>query len=217
MNTIAVFSYSKTSKSTFPVTSKFCDVFVINQDEKNMYLSNMSSFNKGSKWENILWFLEEMNLWDDYTYMWFPDETITMDEKSIETYLDIVTNKNLLISQPSVDTSCRKMTHSVLLTDKKQVFRKSTFVGIDSPCFHVDFVKTHLIPVLQENRDKLKTGWGLDMWWSQMNSKDLYIVDAVSMKLNPSTSSNIAQIEMAQIGMEEKDHFARKYDLKNKI
>ena len=211
MDTIAVVSYTKSPASKFPLRLSCCDVFIINQDDKNRYLSNMSSYNNGSKWENILWFLEEMTLWDDYAYMWFPDETIVLDEDTAKNYLDLVTKKNLLISQPSVDISCRKLTHKVLLTDKKQLFRRSGFVGIDAPCFHMEFVKNSLLPFLQENRDILKSGWGLDMWWSQLNSNDVHIVDTVSIKIQPPNA------DMGKIGIQEKDHIVRKYNLKSKI
>lgn len=211
MDTIAVVSYTKSQTSKFPVTLKCCDVFIINQDDKNRYLSNMSSYNDGSKWENILWFLEEMTLWDDYAYMWFPDETIAMDEDTAKNYLDLVVKKNFLISQPSVDISCRKLTHKVLLTDKKQLFRRSGFVGIDAPCFHTGFVKSSLLPFLQENRDSLKSGWGLDMWWSQLNCNDLYIVDTVSMNLQP------PKADIGKIGIQEKEGIVKKYNLTSKI
>lgn len=211
MDTIAVVSYTKSHTSKFPVTLKCCDVFIINQDDTNRYLSNMSSYNGGSKWENILWFLEEMTLWDDYAYMWFPDETIAMDEGTAKKYLDLVTTKSFLISQPSVDLRCRNLTHKVLLTDKKQFFRRSGFVGIDAPCFHMEFVKNSLLPFLKENRDSLKSGWGLDMWWSQLNSNDVYIVDTVSMHIHPQKT------EIAQIGIQEKDSIVKKYNLKSKI
>ena len=171
----------------------------------------MSSYHNGSKWENVLWFLEEMTLWDEYSYMWFPDETIGLEESTVEKYLDLVVKKNMLISQPSVELSCRTLTHKVLLTDKKQLFRRSGFVGIDAPCFHIEFVKNRLLPILQENRDHLKSGWGLDMWWSQQNANDVYIVDLVSMKLQPQNT------EISKIGTVEKDRFVKRYNLKNTI
>ena len=152
-----------------------------------------------------------MTLWDDYMYMWFPDESIAMDEGTAKKYLDLVTTKSFFISQPSVDLSCRNLTHKVLLTDKKQLFRRSGFVGIDAPCFHTEFVKSSLLPFLQENRYSLKSGWGLDMWWSQLNRNDLYIVDTVSMHLQP------PKREIGQIGIQEKDRIVKKYNLKSKI
>lgn len=211
MEAIAVISYTKSSASRFPLKSKYCDVFVINQEEKNRYVSNMSSYNNGSKWENVLWFLEEMTLWDEYSYMWFPDETIVLDECDVEKYLDLVMTKNMLISQPSVDVSCRKLTHKVLLTDKKQLFHRSEFVGIDAPCFHITFVKNKLLPFLQDNRDHLKSGWGVDMWWSQLNPNDLYVVDIVSMKLQPHDT------EISKIGIREKEFFVNRCNLKSNI
>lgn len=211
MENIAILSYSRTPSSKFPLKMDCCDVFVINTNDKNKYLSNMSSYNDGSKWENILWFLENMAFWDEYDYMWFPDENIEITEDNIKKYLELVNKKNMLISQPSVDWACKKLAHKVLLNEKKNIFRRSTFVGINAPCFEVNFVKNTLLPFLQENREHLKSGWGVDIWWSNVMKNDLYIVDEVTMKITSSPS------EEMKVGMNEKKYFVEKYKLNSKI
>lgn len=208
METLALVSYNRTTASNFPLNLDCCDVFVINTDEKRRYMSEMSSYNNGSKWENVLWFLENMDFWDEYEYMWFPEESIEMGETDAKAFLDIVRQKELLISQPSVSPSCRQFSHPPLLNDKKNVFRRSSIVGIEAPCINTGFVKNILLPFLQENREHLKSGWGVDLWWSHAMKNDLYVVDAVIMKTQAQSK------ELMKIGLEEKKHIVNKYKLK---
>ena len=208
METLALVSYSCTTASRFTLDRECCDVFVINTDEKRRYMSKMSSYNNGSKWENVLWFLENMDFWDDYGYMWFPDENIEIGETDPKAFLDIVRQKDLLISQPSVSQSCKQSSHPPLLNDNKNIFRRSSIVGIEAPCINTVLVKKTLLPFLQENREHLKSGWGVDLWWSHAMKNDLYVVDAVTIKTHAQSK------ELMKVGLEEKKHIVNKYKLK---
>ena len=183
------------------------DIFTI---ENNKFLTNVKS-----KWENILWFLSKYNIWRKYEYLWFPDNNIKITEEEIMTYLNIVDENEMKISQPSIYRSPRNknFVHKVLLNNFKQSerLRKTHFVENKLVCFKRTFVETELLPFLKENEDHLNTGWGIDIWWSCNNQNNMYIVDRIKIETKEEkyTKNNKGFMEMK--------YFIEKYKLKLKI
>ena len=203
---LIVINYDKTN-TTFPVKDMKADIFTI---ENNKFSNTVKS-----KWENILWFLNNYNIWKKYEYLWFPDNNIEITEEEIMTYLNIVDENEIKISQPSIYKSPtnKKYVHKVLLHNSQQSkqLRKTHFVENKLVCFKRTFVENELLPFLKENENHLLTGWGLDIWWSFNNQNDMYIVDKIKIEAHEEdhTKNNKGFIEMK--------YFIKKYKLRLKI
>ena len=203
MKFLIVYNHNKNSK--FPMTTKF-DTFCINNDPEHMFMSSNSSFRIGNKWENILWFLTNFENWKMYDYLWFPDSNIITSESEIEHFFECVCKYNLLISQPSIvgkNIAHKHLEHNT----KSQDIRKSNIVDNHMPCMKTSFVKEKLVHFLNSNVDFLKTGWGIDLWWSQHNKNNIHVVNVVKIEYLEDQITN-------KIGFEEMKHYKKKYLLK---
>ena len=200
---LIVINYDK-SNTTFPVKDMEADIFTI---ENNKFTTNVKT-----KWENILWFLSNYTIWKKYEYLWFPNDDINITEGEIITYLRIVDENKMKISQPSVYKSPKNKNHvhKVLLHNPKQTFRKTHFVENKLVCFERTFVEKELLPFLKENEGYLKTGWGLDIWWSNNNKNKMYIVDQIKIEMNKEDNAKTE-------GFAEMKHYVSKYKLRLKI
>lgn len=183
------------------------DIFTI---ENNKYSTNTKS-----KWQNILWFLSNYGIWKKYEYLWFPDDNINISKEEIMTYLNIVKENEMKISQPSIYKSVnnKSYVHKVLLNNSKHSFRKSHFIENKLVCFKRTYVEDELLPFLKQNKDYLQSGWGLDIWWSNNNTNSMYIVDKIkveSIEEEKNTQKN-------NIGFAEMKYYISKYKLRLKI
>ena len=201
---LIVINYDKT-KTTFPIINMQADIFTIE--------NNRHSLTTKSKWENILWFLSNYNIWKNYEYLWFPDDDITITEEEIMTYLNIVEENDMKISQPSIYKSAKNKSyiHKVLLHNPKESFRKSHFIENKLVCFKRTCVEDEILPFLKQNEDFLHTGWGLDIWWSNNNQNQMYIVDKIKIETGK------VDMKDNNKGFAEMKHFVTKYKLKLKI
>lgn len=193
--------------SIFPLTTKF-DTFCINNDPDHIFMSANSSFRIGNKWENILWYLTTFENWNNYDYIWFPDSTMSMLESEIEVFFEHVSNHNLLISQPSIFG--KNIPHKQLeYNSKSQDVRKTNIVDSRMPCMKTSFVKYELLPFLNSNRDFLKSGWGIDLWWSHTQKHYIYVVNKIKVEY----LSHKNEFDN-KIGFNEMKYFKKKYILK---
>jgi len=167
------------------------------------------SFPKKSKWENVLSVLRETSF-EDFTNIWIPDTNLELTNPNIESFLSVVYEKDLHICQPSIfeDTRNKSFIHQCLLHDPNNThsFRQTELIECKMPCFKTDFVVNHLIKFLEENVKMLKSGWGMDIWWSSTFKDKLYVVDSVKIKNNKNVVNNT-------IGMREMKYFLNKYDI----
>ena len=202
---LIVISYDKT-KTTFPIKNIEADIFTI---ENNKYTMTTKS-----KWENILWFLGNYNIWKKYEFLWFPDDNINISEKDIMTYLNIVNENKIKISQPSIYKSGKNKSHvhKVLLHNPKKSFRKSHFIENKLVCFKRSYVEDKLLPFLKQNENYLQSGWGLDIWWSENNKDSMYIVDKVKVEIVVEENT-----KLYDKGFVEMKHYISKYKLRLKI
>lgn len=170
--------------------------FFINYDPDNIYITQDSSFRLGYKWQNILWYLEHFSEWKSFDYIWMPNDDIVINENSIHEFLTTVTSNKFVISQPSYKS------------DVHSSFTRTLHVDNRAPCFHIEFVKNKLLPILIANKQYLESGYGIDSWWSKL-SIPKYVVDKVYVDFyNNSSSSNKNKSK------EEFIHFKKRYLLK---
>ena len=202
---LIVVNYDKT-KTSFPIKNMKADIFTI---ENNKYTTT-----RKSKWENILWFLSNYSIWKKYEYLWFPDDNIRITEEEIMTYLNIVDENEMKISQPSIYKSVKNKSHvhKVLLHNSRQSFRKSHFIENKLVCFKRTYVEDELVPFLKQNEDWLQSGWGLDIWWSSTNKNSMYIVDKIKVETIEEENS-----KKNDKGFAEMKHYITKYKLRLKI
>ena len=156
----------------------------------------------------------EVHQWKKYEYLWFPDDNITITEEEIMTYLNIVYENEMKISQPSIHKSSKNKSyvHKVLLHNPKQSFRRSHFIENKLVCFERTYVESELLPFLKQNEDYLQSGWGLDIWWSVNNKNNMYIVDKIKIE-----SSEEENTKNNKKGFVEMKHYISKYKLRLKI
>jgi hypothetical protein len=209
MTFLIVIHYSK-EHSKFPIKNNQ-DTYIINCDPKNMYITDKSTFRIANKWENILWFLETNKIWENYEYIWFPDDYVTITIDDIDKLKNIVQSNNLHISQPSLNPTTT-ISHKVLQQSGNNVIKNTSFIESQMPCFSKVFLKETLLPFLKDNKENLSSGWGIDMWWSQHFPKLLYLVNAISVDII-NKGEEINQTN----GSNDKNHYLKKYKLKNKI
>ena len=119
----------------------------------------------------------------------------------------------MTISQPSIYKSKlnKNYVHKILLNKSQSIYRKSHFVESKLVCFKRSYIESTLYPFLIENNEYLKSGWGIDIWWSYFNKNDLYIVDKIKIeeKIRSKLDNNKGFIEMK--------NYISKYKLKLKI
>lgn len=167
------------------------------------------SFPRKSKWENVLSILKEVSL-EDYTNIWVPDTNLELSNSNIKSFLSIVYDEDLTICQPSIvrDIRDKSFIHQCLLHDPNNTndIRQTDLIECKMPCFKTEFVVDHLIKFLEDNVKMLKSGWGMDLWWSTVFKDKLYIVDSVKVKNNKNIVNNT-------IGMREMKYFVNKYDI----
>ena len=180
----------------------------VSTDEYDFKLLNRS-FPRKSKWENVLSVLKEVSI-EDYTNIWIPDANLELTNSNIKSFLSVVYNKHLYICQPSIirDIRDKSFIHQCLLHDPNNTstIRQTQFIECKMPCFKTEFVVENLIKFLDENVKMLKSGWGMDIWWSSTFKDELYVVDSVKVKNNKNIANNT-------IGMRELKYFVNKYDI----
>ena len=158
------------------------------------------------KWESVLKFLSTDVDLTCYSHVWFPDMTDDVTDENTAALFDAIAQSpsKVTVAQPSV-LACDKngYTHTELMQQPIQngtAVRSSALVEHKYPCFSADFVSSVLRKFLQENAKHIKSGWGLDLWWSSHpNVRDaIYVVDSIAMQdtYNPSIARTIGRKEL---------------------
>lgn len=119
-------------------------------------------YNSGSKWEGIhelLCFLNNESILDEYDYIWLPDDDILTCYSDISKLFDIARILNLILCQPSLSQDSY-FTHLITCQHKGFLLRYTNFVEVMVPMFKTSFLKS-IIPTFSINR----SGWGLEAAW----------------------------------------------------
>jgi hypothetical protein len=131
----------------------------------------------GSKWEGIHDFCtQNKDFLMRYDFVWFPDDDLLVNGKSITKFFKEVKKYKFSIAQPALGIGSY-FTHSITLKSPCSNARQTNFVEIMAPCFSIEML-SELIPTFNEN----KSGWGFEWLWAskaeQMNKK-IGIIDSV--------------------------------------
>ena len=115
---------------------------------------------KGPKWPALHKLLgENRGLWQDYDYVWLPDDDLATDCASIERLFDLMVGLGLQLAQPSLSWRSH-VSLPMTLHNPNFALRYSSFVEPMAPCFS-RAVLERVIPTFGE----IISGWGLDYVW----------------------------------------------------
>lgn len=118
---------------------------------------------KGSKWQGLSDYLQVHG--DEiakYEYVWFPDDDLFADYKTINNFFHICNLLDLTIAQPAL-TEYSFYSWKITLRDIKLAARITDFVEIMAPCFKVKTFD-HFAPTFSEN----SSGWGIEWLWKKI-------------------------------------------------
>ena len=167
------------------------------------------------KWDNVMRFLKAGGV-DAVTYshVWFPDVTTDVNANVAGGLFDAIASgaDKIALIQPSVVPCARGFTHEALVArdateTTRSSLRKSQLVEHKYPCFSTEFATSCLQAFLAENAKHLRSGWGMDLWWSTHESvKDSCYV-AETAVVHDTYNPTIAKT----VGRKEMQYYARKY------
>jgi hypothetical protein len=202
------FNYIQNINESDPDKYKY--VIIVNTTKVNpAFLSKdvfvLDNTNTCSKWENVLSFLINCTLWKKYEYVWIPDSQIVIDQKQVNRFFKTIGEHSVTIGQPSLINKKHTPYH-MLYNKQKLQLRKISFVESMMPCFKKEFIENYLISFLSENIGFLESGCGIDLWWSSIHSKELFVIDTIRIR----HELPIASKESCVI---EREHFINKYKL----
>ncbi|QOI90272.1 hypothetical protein QKU58_gp059 [Pyramimonas orientalis virus] len=182
----------------FPVKTMNHDVFLINDNRQK----------KGTKWENIFWLVTHTIKWKQYEHIWFPNSSLSITKDQVELFAQTICDNDVYIGQPCFKKQkrCYKGFNQI----QGSVVHKTSFVDNMVPCFKKEFVENYLISLLSENEEHLKSGCGLDAWWSWMYPLRLQIVDVVEISQEQNA---VSTIQCAK----DTAHFTEKYKISLKL
>lgn len=172
-----------------PFVKSDYDIFVVyygdNHHQYEKYKSKVQWIdkNKGSKFQNFLWFYQNHpEILDQYDYFFILDDDIIFWPLDINQMFSIAREYKLSICQPSfLDESV--LSHKITLQNNTTFLRYTNFVEVNTPLFN----KEALINAMNVMDDSL-IGFGIDylfIWMNGMYKKNKYaIVDIVGC-INP--------------------------------
>lgn len=173
---------------------------------------------KGSKWEGLNHFFSSYpEVWQEYDYIWLPDDDLSSDAQNINQFLEICDKEQFDLAQPALTHNSYK---SFLITIQVQglLYRRTNFVEIMAPLFSRQALEI-CAPSFAEN----KSGFGLEFLWRKLLSgRKLGIIDKTPVyHTRPvgSAGNGVGQYSsISRTPKQEKKSLFRKYRLfaKNK-
>ena len=152
-----------------------CEIFYINTNIENLYITEFSTFRKGSKWENILWYLENKSKhYNAFSHIWFPSENTKINSSDISNFQNDLQNVNLC--QPSIHKSY-KTKYTKHIHSKSSKYTQVKKLHPDILCFSTHFINSYLIPFLNTNRSRLSNDIVLN-WIHKNHSKYMYVFNS---------------------------------------
>lgn len=123
---------------------------------------------KGTKF-NILKKLVQ-NIFDQYDYVFVPDDDLYIDTKSINRVFDLAYKHELQLCQPSI---VGYYDVPMTLNVPASLLRYTNFVEVMCPCFSKETLQQCLMTF-----DYSVSGWGIDLWWHKVmgHPKDKFAI-----------------------------------------
>jgi hypothetical protein len=161
------------SKDCPPIKSNKYDLAVLNDNPKRCILTGESMIlPEMSKWEAVNEYLKHQgeSIMKSYDYVWIPDKNLTVSPNSLVAFFDSIKKQDSRsLFSPKVYTKFRPEDDiKALMTPCFSHTGNFAFV-IQSyaPCFKAEFLVKTVAPFLNENSEFLKSGIGIDKWWSK--------------------------------------------------
>jgi hypothetical protein len=131
------------------------------------------------KWRALHRLLNEWQGWRTYDFVTFVDDDVLMDQKTWNTFFNVVRRRNAALAQPAL-THDSFWSHILTLRNANFLWRETTFVEAMAPCFRVDVLE-RLLPTFALS----VSGWGYGLefvWAKRLDYKDIIVVDATTMR-----------------------------------
>lgn len=206
MRGVAIVFGNKERLQRFETSHESYGTVLVNTDCENMLIARNATYCEGSQWQATLAFLlYNREMWSQYDYLWFIGPHVNLSSTQIATFFHTVTKHQSIIAQPCDPNSWQRDLH---FKQNKSELRTVSFVESNAPCFTRAFVQAQLLPFLQDNRDHLWSGWGIDLWWSSRDHQRTMVVNTVTLDKERSRVTTNETIAHA-----EKTHFCNKYNL----
>lgn len=141
-----------------------------------MYSPELKHLNKFS---GLYKFFCETEIWQQYDFLWLPDDDIETDADTIDRLFDMCTQVGAELAAPALTTDSF-YSHLITLANDRFCWRLTTFVELMVPCFSAAFMRT-AIKTFDLSESGL--GFGLDFLWPAMlNYKSIFIFDDVKVR-----------------------------------
>jgi hypothetical protein len=121
------------------------------------------SYDTGTKWDSICRYIEgNPQIADQYDFICFPDDDLLMDQNQLNGLFSVAKSYNIGITTPAL-TWDSYFSHPITLKSSSFLLRWTNFAEAMCPVFPTK-VFLDIFPVIRQ----FKSGWGLDMIWSQI-------------------------------------------------
>ena len=166
----SIFTEWLSSESNFDLVLLYYDDDLITF-EKFKEINEWTFKLKGEKWFLIKEFISQnFEFVSNYSYIWFPDDDISISPKKINELFEISKYYELWISQPSLLDNC---SYNITKKHPSSYLRFTNYVEIMAPV-----IKSDIIGKIIHTFDINKSGWGIEFIWYQLlgQPKDKFAV-----------------------------------------
>jgi hypothetical protein len=135
-------------------------------------------YHPGGKWDGIFATISGIENIDHYKYVWFPDDDIEADCKTINSMFAMMRKYGLSVAQPSLSTDSYFSSLHVAQNDLF-ILRYSNFVEVMVPCLRKDVLQ-YILPDFEFTL----SGYGLDSIWHRIKTVNnrAAILDSISVR-----------------------------------
>lgn len=165
------------SKDNPPIKSAQYDVAVLNDDPRRCILSSTAMIlPEMSKWEAVSKYLQYQGNYivESYDYVWIPDKNIKVSEEIVQSFFASIerTKGNFVVFTPKVFTHFSRGANieKSLTPCCSDTGTHVHIVPSYAPCFKARFLVSTVAPFLNTNIAFLKSGAGIDKWWSKQSN-----------------------------------------------
>jgi hypothetical protein len=132
---------------------------------------------KGEKYHLLKSFiLSEPEFISQYSYIWLPDNDVSISTKNINKLFKLANKYNLSLAQPAM---IGYVSHQITLPQPKNLLRYTNFVEVLAPLMSLD-----TLMLVKNTFDKNYSGWGYDALWPYMLNypqDKIAIIDSIVM------------------------------------
>jgi hypothetical protein len=132
---------------------------------------------KGEKYHLLKSFiLSEPEFVSQYSYIWLPDNDVSISTQSINKMFLLAEKYNLLLAQPAM---IGYVSHQITLPQPENLLRYTNFVEVLAPLMSLD-----TLTLVKDTFDENYSGWGYDFLWPYMLNypqDKIAIIDSIVM------------------------------------